>query len=76
MSNHQNVRYFKVSPRGFANEYVIFRVPLDKIDDVNKQFADFDDRADGGHSNWVDSAEMTGRGGVAVEWEDRAYVGY
>lgn len=79
MSNHpsrSNFRYFKVSPRGFRNEVVIFRVPLDKIAEVNKQFKDFEDRSNGGHCNWIDNSEMHGRPGVAVEWEDRAYVGY
>ena len=77
MTNHPNrskVRYFKVSPRGFANEIIYFRVPLDKIEEVNKRFEHFEDSR-GGYCNWTDEdrAKMPG---VAVEWEDRAYVGF
>lgn len=78
MTNHpnrSNFRYFKVSPRGFANEVIYFRVPLDKIDEVNVRFAGFEDREDGGYCNWTDDhrARMPG---VAVDWADRAYVGF
>ena len=77
MANHPNgcnFRYFKVSPRGFANELIYFRVPLDKVDEVNKQFDGFEDRTDG-HCNWTDDHQAR-IPGVALSWEDRAYVGF
>lgn len=77
MTNHPNrskVRYFKVSPRGFSNEVTYFRVRESEVAEVDAQFEDYEN--DGTrYCGWTDdqAARMPG---VAVEWADRAYVGF
>ena len=68
-------RYFKVCPRGFANEVVYFRVPLARVAEVDREFATFDDEANGGFCGWTDDLRARADG-VAVEWADRRYVGF
>lgn len=65
--------YFKVSPRGFANEVIYFRVPEDDKAEVEAKFAGFEDRPEGGYCGWTDDkrAHMPG---VPVDWADRRYV--
>lgn len=79
MANHpnrSNMRYFKVSPRGFANEVIYFRVPSEKVEEVNKVFESYEDDVErGGYCNWTSEAKAR-MPGVAVDWEDRAYFGY
>lgn len=65
-------KMFKVCPRGFANEVTYFRVPLDKVAEVNAEFADYSDGA--GYAEWTND-KRAGMPGVAVDWADRAYVG-
>lgn len=78
MANHPNrskVRYFKVSPRGFANEVIYFRVREHEVAEVEERFANFeDDVQNGGYCNWTDE-ERAKIPGVAVDWEDRAHTG-
>ena len=77
MTNHpnrSNFRYFKVSPRGFNNEVIYFCVPVDKINEVDEQFAGYEDRC-GGYCNWSEDRHAR-IPGVAVAWADRAYVGF
>lgn len=65
-------KYLKVSPRGFANEYTIFRVPQDMVREAESVFAGLDDDIDrGGHACWV-SAPYDPMS--AVDWADRAFV--
>jgi hypothetical protein len=78
MTNHpnrSNIRYFKVSPRGFANEVIYFRVREHEVAEVEARFANFEDHADGGHCGWTDdkAARMPD---TAVDWADRAYAGF
>lgn len=72
--NTSNFRYFKVSPRGFANELIYFRVPLENVDDVNRQFEGYEDHTCG-YCNWTDDRRAR-IPGIAVNWEDRVYVGF
>lgn len=77
MSNHPNrskVRYFKVCPRGFANEVIYFRVREHEAAEVEAKFDGFENRTSG-YCNWSDDKRAS-MPGVAVDWEDRAYVGY
>ena len=67
------VRYFKVSPRGFSNEVLYFRVPSDKVAEVEQEFAGFEDHAEGGYCGWTND-KVASMFGVAVEWEDRHWV--
>lgn len=67
-------RFFKVSPRGFQNEIIYFRVPLDKVDDVEAAFDGYNDNVDS-YCGWTDDADAR-REGVAVDWADRAWVGF
>lgn len=79
MANHpnrSNISYFMVSPRGFANEITYFKVPADKVAEVDKAFDGYaDDVSRGGYCRWTTdrAAKIPG---VAVDWADRAYVGF
>jgi hypothetical protein len=83
MANHPNrsrYSYFRVCPRGFANEVIYFRVPADRIDEVDKCFAIYvDQQFDNGETSascgWT-SAKEARRPGVAIDWADRAYAGF
>lgn len=78
MTNHPNrskVRYFKVSPRGFQNEIIYFRVRENEVAEVEQHFTGFEDRANGGYCGWSEDSRAR-MPGVAVDWEDRAYVGF
>jgi hypothetical protein len=65
-------KFLKVS-RGFANTVIYFRVPADKVDEADAEFATFEDANPGCHTSWV-SGE--GIGLDAVDWADRALIGY
>ena len=76
MSNHPNrsrYRYRKVS-QGFANTVIYFRVPADKVPEVEAYFANYEDEGDGRWSAWTTDRKAT-QPGIAVDWADRAYVG-
>ena len=65
-------KYLKINPRGFANEFVVLRVPADKVTEAEAQFADFeDDTSRGGFTNWV-AAPLDPLD--AVDWVDRGMV--
>lgn len=77
--NRSNYRYFKVCPRGFVNEVIYFRVPSAQIGEVDAYFADYEDRqfnagATSASCGWTTDAKAR-QIGVAVDWDDRAYVG-
>lgn len=65
-----NYRYFKVSPRGFANEVVYFRVREDQVTQVEAEYADFENDEPGRYCGWTSDKVATAPG-VAVDWEDR-----
>jgi hypothetical protein len=67
-------RYYRLCPRGFANEVTYFRVPLDKITEVDAYFVDYEDRNPGASTGWTEDTRAR-QPGVAVDWADRAYVG-
>jgi len=76
MTNHPNrstYRYFKVSPRGFANEYTIYRVPLDKVDEVELEYDGYADQEPGRWCGWTTDRRAT-IPGVAVDWADQHYA--
>jgi hypothetical protein len=68
-------RYFKVSPRGFANEVVYFRVPEEKAPEVDAYFATYEDDEPWRYATWTND-EQARVSGVAVEWDDRAHIGF
>lgn len=78
MTNHPNrsrYRYFKVCPRGFSNEVTYYRVPLDKIDEVNREYDGYEDRQfDAGNTDaycgWTTDKRARAPG-VAIDWADR-----
>jgi len=73
--NVSDFAYFKVSLGGSANRLIYFRVPTDKIEEVNREFEGFEDRSNGGHYNWTDNA-MVYMKGVAMDWADRTDVAF
>jgi len=70
-------RFFRLCPRGFANEVTYFRVPADQAAEVDTYFADYSDRNPDGSARWLGEHESSDAyiPGVAVEWADRAYIG-
>jgi len=70
--NRSNYRYFKVSPRGFANEVTCYRVPLDKIAECDAEYATYEDDNEGGHAGWT-LDKVARQPGVAIDWADRNY---
>ncbi len=66
-------KYLKVS-RVFVNTVIYFQVPVDQVDAANSQFSTFEDENPGCHTAWV-SGQGLGLG-VAIDWADRAHVGY
>lgn len=75
MTNHPNrsqVRYYKVCPRGFANEVTYIKVNADQVEAVEKHFEDYeDDRFNDGatraYSCWT-SDKAARMPGVALSW--------
>lgn len=70
--NRSNYRYFKVSPRGFANEVTYYRVPLDKIAECEAAYENYEDNGSGRYASWTNDADAR-RPGVAIDWADRNY---
>lgn len=66
-------RYYLVCPRGFRNEVVYFAVPADKAAEADAYFANYSDDNPSGYARWTSDVPAPG---VAVAWEDRAYIGY
>ncbi len=80
MTNHPNrssskYRYYAHCPRGFANEVTYFRVPLDKVAEVNAYFDGYVDENPGSSTGWT-ADKRAHQPGVAVDWADRAWAGY
>lgn len=67
-------RYFKFSPRGFANEVTYFRVRPEEVAAVEASFAGYEDKHPGAHTGWTDDKRAY-QFGVALDWCDRAAVG-
>lgn len=65
-------KFLQVS-RGFANTVIFFRVPADKVEEATREFDGFSDRNPGCWTAWVSGK---GLGLDAVDWEDRAMIGY
>jgi len=75
MTNHPNrnqYRYFKVCPRGFANENTYYRVHLDEVAEIEKEFQSYDDEhmMEGGYAGWTRD-KIARKSGVAINWADR-----
>lgn len=68
-----NHRYFRVCPRGFANEVTYYRVPLEQVPEVEAEYADFADLNPGASARWTDDKKAH-QPGVAVDWADRRRV--
>ena len=62
--------YFKLSPRGFANEVIYFRVSPDQVPEVESEYGDYTDRHPGTVADWTTDQRAT-MPGVAVDWADR-----
>jgi hypothetical protein len=70
--------YFRVCPRGFANEVLYFRVPASKVAEVDTAFEHHEDNNPNGSSRWIGPKEksIARKPGVAIDWADRAHVGF
>ena len=67
-------KYLQIHPRGFLNEYVIYRVPLAQFEEVKLIVADYEDdhHESGGFTNWI-KKPLTNRN--TIDWHDREYFG-
>lgn len=68
--NRGNYRYLKVSPRGFDNEIVYYRVPLDKIAEADAEYLHYEDSDPQRYATWT-TDKRARMPGVAVDWADR-----
>ncbi|MBN9084568.1 MAG: hypothetical protein J0I16_23925 [Rhizobiales bacterium] len=59
-------RYLKVSPRGFANEIVVFKVPIADVGEANSEFYDYEDGSR--YCYWSKDRSLRKD---AVDWADR-----
>ena len=65
-------KYLKVCPRGFTNEIVYYRIPLDKFKEAEKYINAYTVIyfPDGGYVEWT-SDKIASKPGVAINWDDR-----
>jgi hypothetical protein len=68
--NRSNYRYFKVCPRGFANEVTYYKVPADKVAECEALYRNYEDDGSGRYAGWSNDADAR-RPGVAIDWADR-----
>lgn len=66
-------RYFRVCPRGFANEVTYYRVPIDKAAECEAEYQDFADNNPCGTADWTNHKKAR-QPGVAVNWADRRTI--
>lgn len=59
-------RYLKVSPRGFDNEIVVFKVPIADIREAKSEFSDYEDGSR--YCYWSKDSRIRKD---AIAWADR-----
>lgn len=67
--NRSNHRYFMVCPRGFANEVTYYRVPLDKVEECELEYRNYNDDPNA-YCRWTED-KFARLPGVAIDWADR-----
>ena len=67
------ITYAKVSPRGFANEYVIFAIPQVDMGEFEAEYGDLEDRGDGGFTHVYKNPQQWVKN-LAVAWADRHWL--
>lgn len=68
-------RYYKVCPRGFANEMTYYVVHNDaEAQECEREHDDLPDRRPGAITGWTND-RVAAASGVAVNWADRAWLG-
>ena len=76
MTNHPNrsYRYYRICPRGFANEVTYLRIPAGKVAEVEAYFdGEVDRQFDRGNTDYNDGWTTDRRAhqpGVAIDWAD------
>ena len=63
-------RYFKVCPRGFANEVTYYRVPVDKAQECEQEHINLSDNNPNAYCGWT-TDKSAYQYGVAIAWADR-----
>lgn len=68
-------RYYKVCPRGFANEVIYLRIDNDtQAEQVEREYGDLADREPhNGYAEWTNDL-VAGKPGVAANYEDRHWA--
>lgn len=76
MTTVNQIRFLKVSPRGFANEIIYFAVPAGLADEAAAEFEHrfADSPRTSGYAEWTKDSDAR-IPGVAIDWADRAFVG-
>lgn len=67
MKTKEKYRYFLVSPRGFVNEVVIYRVPLEKVAECEAEYQHMEDETSG-YCYWTKPPRHKYG---AIDWADR-----
>lgn len=75
MANHPNrdCKYAFISPRGFANEFVVWRVRPADVATVQALLDTYTDDTSA-VAKWLDGPDARKR--QAIDWEDRRFTGY
>ena len=84
MTNHPNrsrARYYKICPRGFANEVIYLRIHNNEEAQACEayfaawQSREFNAGNTRAYAEWTNDKRASARG-AAVNWRDREYAGY
>lgn len=67
------MKYIKVCPRGFANEYIIYAIPDDKMPEFKEEYGDLENQE--GNSGYTVIYKNPAQWVInsAVPWNDRNF---
>ena len=68
---YNKCKYLQVMPRGFSNQYIVLRIPTDKIEEAKLKFNNYeDDTESSGYARWI---EKPSNDSHIVDWNDRSW---
>ena len=68
---YNKCKYLQVMPRGFANEFIVLRIPSNKIEEAKLQFNNYEDDVEqSGYTRWIENPSNSSH---IVDWDDRTW---